>query len=45
MALGYVPPACAADGTKLDVEINGAPCPSRVVVTSQYDSTGQKMRS
>ncbi|MEM1046074.1 MAG: FAD-dependent oxidoreductase [Pseudomonadota bacterium] len=45
MALGYVPPDLAADGTDLEVEINGALYPSRVTAHPLYDANGSKMRS
>ncbi len=44
VALGYVPPACAAEGTALQVEINGAPCAARVVVAALVDPDGARMR-
>ena len=45
MAMGYVPPACAADGTGLAVEINGQFFPARVVAVPAYDPQGRRMRS
>jgi dimethylglycine dehydrogenase len=45
MALGYVPPECAADGTLLAVEINGRSYAARVQVKPPYDPTGARMRS
>ena len=44
MALGYVPPEMAADGTALDVEINGAFYPAQVTAHPLYDANGSKMR-
>jgi dimethylglycine dehydrogenase len=45
MALGYVPPDCAADGTLLAVEINGTSYAGRVQVKPPYDPTGGRMHS
>ena len=45
IALGYVPPKLAADGTSLDVEINGAFYPAIVTAHPLYDANGSKMRS
>jgi dimethylglycine dehydrogenase len=45
MALGYVPTEFAADGTELEVEINGEMYPARVVAGPMYDPSGDKMRS
>ena len=45
MAMGYVPPALAADGTSLEVEINGNLYPARVAAHPQYDGNGSRMRS
>ena len=44
MALGYVPADLAADGTALEVEINGEMCPAKVVAQPLYDPTGERMR-
>ena len=44
MAMGYVPPACASDGTLLEVEINGQFFPARVVAVPAYDPQGGRMR-
>ncbi len=44
MAMAYVLPAYSADGTELDVEINGDRFTARVVATALYDPTGSKMR-
>ena len=44
MALGYVPAALAADGTQLEVEINGEMYPARIVGQALYDPTGERMR-
>ena len=45
MALGYVPAELAADGTGLEVEINGEMYSAKVVGTPLYDPTGEKMRA
>jgi len=45
MALGYVPANMAADGTALEVEINGEMYPARVVGEPLYDPDGEKMRT
>jgi dimethylglycine dehydrogenase len=45
MALGYVPVAMAADGTALEVEINGEMYPARVVAEPLYDPSGARMRA
>ncbi|MDH5796996.1 MAG: FAD-dependent oxidoreductase [Paracoccaceae bacterium] len=45
MAMGYVPPELAADGTELDVEINGTFYPAQVVAHPLYDPNGSCMRS
>ena len=45
MALGYVPAELAADGTELDVEINGEMYAARVVGEPLYDPSGEKMRT
>ena len=45
MALGYVPPALAADGTTLEVEINGELHPATVTARPLYDAPGTRMRS
>jgi dimethylglycine dehydrogenase len=45
MALGYVPAALAADGTELEVEINGEMYAARVVGEPLYDPSGEKMRT
>ena len=44
MALGYVPAELAADGTELEVEINGEMYSARVVGQPLYDPSGEKMR-
>ena len=44
MALGYVPAALAADGTALEVEINGEMYPAKVVAKPLYDPSGARMR-
>jgi dimethylglycine dehydrogenase len=44
MAMGYVPPDCSTDDTRLTVEINGAMCPARVVARPLYDPSGSRMR-
>ena len=45
MALGYVPPELAADGTDLEVEINGTFYKASVTAHPLYDANGSKMRS
>jgi dimethylglycine dehydrogenase len=45
MAMGYVPPDCATDGTGVAVEINGRVYPARVTATPAYDPSGSRMRS
>ena len=45
MALGYVPAALAADGTQLEVEINGEMYSAKVVDSPLYDPSGEKMRA
>lgn len=45
MALAYVPPACAADGTQLEVEINGQRFAARVVAAPLHDPSGSRMRA
>ena len=44
MALGYVPVALAADGTELEVEINGEMYPAKIITDPLYDPTGERMR-
>ncbi len=44
MALGYVPPALAADATELEVEILGNRYPARVTAKPLYDPDGGRMR-
>ncbi|MCW3783662.1 GcvT family protein [Defluviimonas salinarum] len=44
VALGYVPPAAAADGTALQVEINGTFCAAKVVAEPVYDAAGERIR-
>lgn len=44
MALGYVPPELAVDGTTLDVEINGTFYGAAVTAHPLYDANGSKMR-
>ncbi len=44
MALGYVPAELAADGTALEVEINGEMYAAEVVGQPLYDPAGEKMR-
>ena len=44
MAMGYVPAALAADGTALEVEINGEMYAAKVVGTPLYDPSGERMR-
>ncbi len=45
MALGYVPAELAADGTELEVEINGEMYATRVTGVPLYDPAGEKMRA
>lgn len=45
MAMGYVPPELSADGTTLEVEINGEFYPAIVTADPLYDVKGAKMRS
>ena len=45
MAMAYVPPDCAADGTVLQVEINGERFAARVVAAPLHDPAGSRMRS
>jgi dimethylglycine dehydrogenase len=45
MALGYVATTHAADGSAVEVEINGVACPARVQSVPPYDPTGARMRS
>ncbi len=44
MALGYVPAELAADGTALEVEINGEMYAAKVVGEPLYDPSGERMR-
>ena len=44
MALGYVPPELAADGTDVEIEINGRFYPATVTAHPLYDANGSKMR-
>jgi dimethylglycine dehydrogenase len=44
MALGYVPVELAADGTGLEVEINGEMYAAKIVGSPLYDPSGEKMR-
>ena len=43
-AMGYVPPELSADGTALEVEINGQMYPAHVVGQPLYDPNGGRMR-
>ena len=43
-ALGYVPAELAADGTALEVEINGEMYAAQVTAQPLYDPSGEKMR-
>ena len=45
MAMGYVPPELAADGSTLEVEINGEFYPAQVTAHPLYDGNGERMRS
>ncbi len=44
MALGYLPPELAADGTDAEIEINGRFYPATVTAHPLYDANGSKMR-
>ena len=44
MAMGYVPPELAADGTELEVEINGDLYEAKVTAHPLYDANGANMR-
>ncbi len=45
IALGYVPPAFAAPGTALEVEILGRPCKAQVVSMPLYDPANERMKA
>ncbi len=45
MAMGYVPPEAAADGTLLQVELDGHFIPARVIAVPAYDADGLRMRA
>jgi len=45
VAMGYVPPGYAADGTALQVEINGTVCAARVIAAALVDPDGRRMRN
>lgn len=45
MALGYVPPHLAADGTALKIEINGQFYPAAVTAHPLHDANGSRMRA
>ena len=45
MAMGYVPPELAADGSALEVEINGRFYTAQVTAHPLYDGNGERMRS
>ena len=45
MAMGYVPAELAADGTTLEVEINGEMYAAQVTAQPLYDPSGEKMRN
>lgn len=44
MAMGYVPPELVADGSALEVEINGEFYPAQVTAHPLYDGNGERMR-
>jgi len=44
MAMGYVPVGLAAEGTELEVEINGEMYPAKVITEPLYDPAGERMR-
>ena len=45
MAMGYVPPECAGDGTKLEIELLGEFYAATVTAKPIYDPTGARMRA
>ncbi len=45
VALGYVPPALAVDGTRFEVEISGEFRPATLCAAPLYDPDGARMRS
>ncbi len=45
IALGYVPPALAAPGTRLEVEVLGRKLPAEVVAMPLYDPKNEKMKA
>jgi dimethylglycine dehydrogenase len=45
MAMGYLPPTLIAEGTQVDIEINGDMYPATVIGKPLYDPDGGKMRS
>jgi dimethylglycine dehydrogenase len=45
IAMGYVDPAVATEGSALEVEIIGTPYPARVVPECLYDPTHERMKS
>jgi dimethylglycine dehydrogenase len=44
IALGYVPPALAAHGTRLEVEVLGHKLPAEVVAMPMYDPKNERMK-
>ncbi len=44
IALGYVPPALAAPGTRLEVEVLGEKLPAEVVAMPLYDPKNERMK-
>ncbi|MGD9364998.1 MAG: FAD-dependent oxidoreductase [Desulfobacteraceae bacterium] len=45
IALGYVPPALATPGTRLEVEVLGKKLPAEVVAMPLYDPKNEKMKA
>ena len=45
IALGYVPPALAAPGTRLEVEVLGKKLPAEVVAMPLYDPKNERMKN
>ena len=45
IALGYVPPALAAPGTRLEVEVLGKKLPAEVAAMPLYDPKNEKMKA
>jgi dimethylglycine dehydrogenase len=45
IALGYVPPALATPGTRLEVEVLGRKLPAEVAAMPLYDPKNEKMKA